>query len=109
MRSKDKLNVSMSSYATRVDDLCWGRMPTALVPDSLPVSQQPQLLYPSSSPAPAAPELVHHHHQASIAKQDPLVLALLIIVVILAFFVVHLNSKLNAMQTMMTYLAHRAR
>lgn len=118
----------MSHYATRIDDLHWGKQFAAspLARESLPVMHQPQLLYPSSAP-PAQERIVVHHYQqqapvsgvvqnnpappvavAPTSRQDMITMVLFVLVIALCLFVVHLNSKINSLQTLVNYMAIRS-
>jgi len=115
--------VLMSRYATRIDDLSWGTQFAASPPsaqDMLPVKHQPQLLYPSSAPvAPAAsvsaPPAVSlaasssstGHAAAPTQRSDMIALVLFVLVVGLCLCVVHLNAKLNSLQTLVNLMLVR--
>ena len=111
----------MSRFATPID-LLWGGTPAGLPPASAaesrppaspePEAFPPQLLYPSSAPneappPPAAPPAPPVAVQPS-SRTDTLVMVLAAVVVLLLLFIVHLNSKLNSLQMMVTFMASRS-
>lgn len=110
----------MSHYAARIDDLHWGSQfnSNSLIRDALPVSQQPQLLYPSSAPPETV--VVHHHQQQQpppphqyvpvqgTSRSDTGMMVLFALVILLCLFVMHLNSRISAMQNLLNYMSIRA-
>ena len=112
----------MSRFATPIDDLMWGgyavspEPPATADPPSEPAGEPageafpPQLLYPSS--APQEPQPVPPPPLPTVAapasRTDLIVMALAAVVLVLLFFIVHLNSKLNSLQMMVTFMATRS-
>lgn len=118
--------VLMSRYATRIDDLSWGTQFVASpsAQDMLPVKYQPQLLYPSSAPSalhapamptPASPTVPlatsssssHGSTTQTQQRSDMIAMVLFVLVVGLCLCVVHLNAKLNSLQTLVNLMLVR--
>ena len=114
----------MSHFATPIHDVIWGgESADTLEPSkSKPEPFAPQLLYPSSAPPPidvpaqplTAPKaaLLQPAPPPPVAmsgtsRSDMLSIVLVALVIALLIFSVHLNSKVNSLQMMLTILASR--